>query len=396
MIPGLESLRFEADRGGPGRGAALTIELSHRNIDVLDRASEALAATLADFPNTKDIDDGYTPGKRQLDYSLTEEGHSLGLTQQTLARQLRNAFYGAEAVRQQRGRNEVKVKVRLPREQRVRQYDLEQLLIRTPQGTDVPLAQIARVKPGRAYTTISRRNGRRTVTVTANVEPISQSSQMQTTLEAEVLPELARSFPGLSYGWEGRQQDMKESTASLFTGLIIALFVIYALLAVQFVSYYQPVVVMIAIPFGIVGAVLGHIIMGYALSLMSMMGIVALCGVVVNDSLVLIDYANRRRRDGASPSEAIHQAGGRRFRPILLTTLTTFGGLAPMIFETSRQARFMIPMAISLGFGILFATTITLVIVPCLYLMAEDVQGAIRLLYSGNREPAEIQDPGLS
>ena len=302
MIPGLESLRFEADRGGPGRGAALTIELSHRNIDVLDRAGEALAATLADFPNAKDIDDGYTPGKRQLDYSLNREGHSLGLTQQALARQLRNAFYGSEAVRQQRGRNEVKVKVRLPREQRVHQYDLEQLLIRTPQGTDVPLAQIARVERGRAYTTISRRNGRRTVTVTANVEPISQTSQMQATLEAEVLPELAATFPGLSYAWEGRQQDMKESTTSLFIGLIIALFAIYALLAVPFVSYYQPIVVMIAIPFGIVGAVLGHIIMGYALSLMSMMGIVALCGVVVNDSLVLLDYANRRRREGASPS----------------------------------------------------------------------------------------------
>ncbi|KPK35139.1 MAG: cobalt-zinc-cadmium resistance protein, partial [Phycisphaerae bacterium SG8_4] len=157
MIPGLESLRFEADRGGPGRGAALTIELSHRNIDVLDRAGEALATTLADFPNVKDIDDGYTPGKRQLDYSLNREGHSLGLTQQALARQLRNAFYGSEAVRQQRGRNEVKVKVRLPREQRVHQHDLEQLLIRTPRGTDVPLAQIARVEPGRAYTTISRR-----------------------------------------------------------------------------------------------------------------------------------------------------------------------------------------------------------------------------------------------
>jgi len=373
LIPGLESLRFESDRGGPGRGAALTIELSHRDIDVLDRAGEALAAMLADFPNVKDIDDGYTPGKRQLDYSLTHEGHSLGLTQQALARQLRNAFYGAEAVRQQRGRNEIKVKVRLPREQRERQYDLEQLLIRTPQGTDVPLAQVAHVKPGRAYTTINRRNGRRTVTVTANVEPMSQSSQVQATLEAEVLPKLARSFPGLSYGWEGRQQDMKESTTSLFSGLLIALLAIYALLAVPFASYYQPIVVMIAIPFGIVGAVLGHIIMGYALSLMSMMGIVALCGVVINDSLVLIDYANRRRRDGASPSEAIHQAGGRRFRPILLTTLTTFGGLAPMIFETSRQARFMIPMAISLGFGILFATAITLVIVPCLYLMAEDV-----------------------
>ena len=381
QVPGLESLRFESDRGGPGRGAALTIELSHRDIDVLDRASEALAGMLADFANVKDIDDGYTPGKRQLDFSLTEEGHSLGLTQAALARQLRNAFYGAEAVRQQRGRNEVRVKVRLPREQRVRQYDLEELLIRTPQGTDVPLAQIARVERGRSYTTITRRNGRRTVTVTANVEPISQTSQIQATLGADVLPPLTRDFPGLSYRWEGRQQDMKESSASLFSGLFLALFAIYALLAIPFGSYYQPIVVMIAIPFGIVGAVLGHIIMGYSLSLMSMMGIVALCGVVVNDSLVLIDYANRRRREGASASEAIHRAGGRRFRPILLTTLTTFGGLSPMIFETSRQARFMIPMAISLGFGILFATTITLVIVPCLYLMADDVRRFIVMVH---------------
>ena len=394
LIPGLESLRFESDRGGPGRGAALTIELSHRDIDVLDRAGEALATTLAGFSNVKDIDDGYTPGKRQLDYSLTEEGHGLGLTQQALARQLRNAFYGAEAVRQQRGRNEVRVKVRLPREQRVRQYDLEQLLIRTPQGTDVPLAQIAQVEPGRAYTAINRRNGRRTVTVTANVEPMSQTSQVMATLESEVLPQLAKGFPGLSYGWEGRQQDMKESTESLYTDLFLALFAIYVLLAVPFRSYYQPIVVMIAIPFGIVGAVLGHILMGYSLSLMSMMGIVALCGVVVNDSLILIDYANRQWRKGASPFEAIHKAGGRRFRPILMTTLTTFGGLAPMIFETSRQARFMIPMAISLGFGILFATSITLVIVPCLYLMAEDVRRIIGRLPATSREPAVIHSPG--
>ncbi len=373
-IPGLESLRFEADRGGPGRGAALTIELSHRRIDVLERAGEALAASLADFSNVRDIDDGYTPGKRQLDFSLTEEGHSLGLTQQTLARQLRNAFYGAEAARQQRGRNEVRVKVRLPREQRVRQYDLEHLLVRTPLGTDVPLAQIARVERGRSYTVINRRNGRRTVTVTANVEPISQTSQVQATLEAEILPQLLRDFPGLSYAWEGRQQDMMESTAKLFSGLLLALFAIYAMLAIPFRSYYQPIIVMIAIPFGIVGAVLGHVIMGYAVSLMSMMGIVALCGVVVNDSLVLLDFSNRRKREGISAYEAITQAGRRRFRPILLTTLTTFGGLAPMIFETSRQARFMIPMAISLGYGILFATTISLIIVPCLYMIADDVR----------------------
>jgi multidrug efflux pump subunit AcrB len=395
-LPGLESLRFESDRGGPGRGAALTVELSHRDIDVLDKASEALAARLADFANVRDIDDGYTPGKRQLDFSLTDEGHGLGLTQQSLARQLRNSFYGSEAVRQQRGRNEVRVKVRLPREQRIRQYDLEHLLVRTPQGTDVPLRQIAEIKRGRAYTAINRREGRRTVSVTANVEPMSQTSQVQAALEAEVLPQLAEDFPGLSYGWEGRQQDMTESTGSLFRGLLMALFAIYALLAIPFRSYYQPLIVMIAIPFGIVGAVLGHMLMGYALSLQSLMGVVALSGVVVNDSLVLIDYANRLAREGTSPLDAIHQAGVRRFRPIMLTTLTTFGGLAPMIFERSLQARFMIPMAISLGFGILFATAISLVIVPCLYSMAEDIRRALqgaRVIEdetTGSQEPVGI------
>jgi len=393
QIAGLESLRFEADRGGPGGGAALTVELSHRDIDVLDRASAALAERLTTFPNVKDIDDGFTPGKRQLDYSLTEEGHSLGLTQQTLARQLRNAFYGSEAVRQQRGRNEVKVKVRLPRAQRVRQYDLDQLLIRTPQGTDIPVTQIANIKVGRSYTVINRRNGRRTVTVTANVEPISQTSQMEGVLKEELLPQLATDFPGLSYGWEGRQQDMRESTSSLVMGLILALFGIYTLLAIPFGSYYQPLIVMIAIPFGIVGAVLGHILMGYALSLLSLMGIVALSGVVVNDSLVLIDYANRRTKEGVSAFDAIHQAGVRRFQPILLTTLTTFGGLAPMIFETSRQARFMIPMAISLGFGILFATTITLVIVPCLYSIAEDIRRFIAGLSRVDNEVEMVERP---
>ena len=185
---------------------------------------------------------------------------------------------------------------------------------------------------------------------------------------------------------------MNESTGSLMRGLLIALFAIFALLAIPFRSYYQPVIVMIAIPFGIVGAVLGHILMGYSLSLQSLMGVVALSGVVVNDSLVLIDYANRLVRDGTTPRNAIHQAGLRRFRPIMLTTLTTFGGLAPMIFEKSLQARFMIPMAISLGFGILFATVITLIIVPCLYSMAEDIR---RVLKRGDQATEEHNLEGL-
>ncbi len=374
QIPGLESLRFESDRGGPGSGAALTIELSHRNIEVLDKASEKLAELLNDFSNVKDIDDGYTPGKEQLNFKIKPEGQSLGLTGSEIARQVRNSFYGAEALRQQRGRNEIRVRVKLPKEQRNSEYDIEQLLVRTPSGKDVPLMQVATVERGRSYTVIQRRNGRRTVTVTANVEPIDDTGQVKTTLEQDILPQLTKDYPGLSFGWEGRQADFSEGMQNLMIGFVFALLAIYAMLAIPFKSYFQPVIVMVAIPFGIIGAVIGHMLMGYSLSMLSMMGIIALSGVVVNDSLILIDYANRTRKENnLSAFEAIHQAGVRRFRPIMLTTLTTFGGLSPMIFETSRQARFMIPMAISLGFGILFSTLVTLVIVPCLYMLLEDV-----------------------
>jgi len=377
-VAGLESLRFQSDRGGPGSGAALTVELSHSDIDVLDRASAALAKRLAEFPNVKDIDDGYTPGKQQLDFSIKPEGQSLGLTSAEVARQVRNAFSGAEALKQQRGRNEVTVRVRLPKSERASEYHVENLMIHTPAGTFVPLIEIADVERGRAYTTISRRNARRTVTVSANVEPIGETGRVQAALDSTLLPELAREYPGLVYGYQGRQADMKESMQSLFGGFAMAILLIYFLLAIPFRSYSQPLIVMFAIPFGAFGAVLGHLLMGYNLSLMSMMGIVALSGVVVNDSLVLIDYANRRRRKGVGPVEAIHAAGLRRFRPIVPTTLTTFGGLSPMMFETSRQARFMIPMALSLGFGILFATVITLILVPCLYLLIEDIHQWVR------------------
>ena len=378
QIPGLESLKFKSNQGGPASGAALTVELSHRDVDVLDRASSALAAELGEYANLKDIDDGFSPGKQQLDFRLLPEGRSLGLTAREVARQVRSAFYGAEALRQQRGRNEIKVMVMLPGAQRVSEYDIEQLLIHTPAGGDVQLHQVAEVARNRAYTSIERRDGRRTVEVTADVEPRRATSQVLATLKADTLPRLALEYPGLTYNFEGRQADMRKSMASLMGGFVIAMIVIYALLAIPFRSYIQPVIVMAAIPFGLVGAVIGHIIMGYSLSIISMMGLVALAGVVVNDSLVMIVYANDLRRQGTSAIEAIQQAGIRRFRPILLTTITTFGGLAPMIFETSRQARFMIPMAISLGYGILFATLITLLLVPSLYLIIEDVRNRIR------------------
>lgn len=387
---GLESLRFESDRGGPGGGAALTVELSHRDTDVLDRASAALAERLDEFANLKDIDDGFTPGKEQLDFSIRPEGQALGLMSSEIARQVRHAFSGVEALRQQRGRNEVTVRVRLPEEERRSEFDIENLMIRTPAGAFVPLMEVAEVKRGRAYTGIDRRDARRTVTVSAGIEPLGETGRVMAALNGTVLPQLARDFPGLTYGYQGRQASLKESSTGLFSGFGLALIVIYFLLAIPFRSYIQPMIVMIAIPFGVVGAILGHMAMGYNLSLMSMMGIVALSGVVVNDSLVLIDYANRRRQEGDTPFEAIRAAGVRRFRPIILTTLTTFGGLAPMIFETSRQARFMIPMALSLGYGILFATVITLLLVPCLYLLIEDFRAWIRSRFGEETHPEAL------
>ncbi|MGD2013716.1 MAG: efflux RND transporter permease subunit [Desulfobacterales bacterium] len=373
-LPGLEFLKFESDAGGPGRGAAISIELSHRRIEILEKASAELAEAMGFFPNVKDIDDGYAPGKQQIDFQIKPEGRSLGLRSREVARQIRHAYYGAEVLRQQRGRNEVKVMVRLPREERASEYNLEQMILRTPGGIEIPLREAVELTRGRAYTTIDRRDGRRIVTVSADVRPRSEADQVTQSLMADTLPMLQQKYPGLTYGFEGRQADRRESIQSLLKGLLMALVVIYAMLAVPFNSFVQPMIIMMSIPFGIVGAVIGHLIMGYSLSVMSMFGVVALSGVVINDSLVLINFANRERSAEMNADDAIYSAGIQRFRPVLLTTLTTFGGLAPMIFETSRQARFLIPMAVSLGFGIVFATLITLVLVPSLYMIVEDLK----------------------
>ena len=376
---GLQSILFESDRGGPGNGAALSVELSHRDIDILDTASSELADKIAIFESSSDVNDGFSPGKEQLDFQITAAGESLGLTTTDIARQIRNSFQGATALKQQRGRNEVTVRVRLPEDERISEFNIENMMIRTSQGTFVPLMQVATVSRNRAYTSISRRDGRRVVIVTSNVDPIGKVPQIVETLQATTLPALIKKYPGLSYEFRGRQSDRKDSMGSLFVGFGFSMMAIYALLAIPFRSYIQPIIVMFAIPFGLVGALIGHVLMGYNLSVMSMMGIIALSGVIVNDSLVLVDYANKRMASGYTPHDAIRAAGKRRFRPIMLTTLTTFGGLAPMIFETSRQARFMIPMAISLGFGILFVTLIALILVPCFFLVIDDMR---KWLYS--------------
>lgn len=379
-VAGVDAVNFQADRGGPGGGQkGLTIQLSHRDAGTLDAAGERVAAALQNFANIKDVDDGVQLGKVQFDFTVKPEAQALGLDARSIAQQIRHSFYGAEALRQLRGRNEVKTMVRLPESQRASEFDIENLVLLTPQGGEIPILDAVDIERGRAFTVIDRNNGRRVIEVTAETTSDGDVGPIMNDLEATVMPALMQDFPGLSWKFEGRQADMAESMQTLVIGLLMALFCIFALLAIPFNNYYQPLVIMCCIPFGIVGAVIGHVIMGYNLSLMSLFGVVALSGVVVNDSLVLIDFANRRQRDeGASPAIAIQQAGIARFRAILLTTLTTFGGLAPMILETSRQARFMIPMAISLGFGILFATIIVLVLVPCFYLILEDLAAVFR------------------
>lgn len=374
-VVGLESLTFRSDLGGPRGGNPIEVELSHKDLGVLERAAGELADTIRTYSGVKDVDDGFERGKVQFDFKLRPEARSLGVTATDLGRQVRGAFYGAEAFRQQRGRDEVKIMVRLPEDERRSEYNLEEMMIRAPGGGEIPLAEAAVIDRGRAYTEIKRVDGRRVVSVTGDLVPgVANAKNIMAELTRSALPDLMAGYPGLGFSQEGESRERAESLQSLGQGFVLALIVIFAMLAIPFKSYIQPLIIMVSIPFGIVGAVAGHLIMGYEVSIMSMMGIVALSGVVVNDSLVLIDAANRRHRDGDTPFEAITWAGARRFRPIMLTSLTTFFGLAPMIFETSLQARFLIPMAISLGFGILFSTLIALVLVPSLYLMVEDAK----------------------
>lgn len=374
-IRGVDQITFEAERGPAGYQQDISVDLSHNDISQLESASMTFVERMSAFENTRDISDNYNRGKQQFDFELLPAGRNLGLTANEVGRQVRDAFFGALAMRQLRGTSEIEVRVKLPQEERKDIRNLEDFIIRTPEGVEVPLLDVVKVKEQEAYTSINRRDGRRIVSVGMDVEPSNKINQVITSINKEVLPQLRADYPGLTWSFEGSNADMRESTATLWGTFAMAMMIIYVLLALAFNNYTQPLIVMFAIPFGIVGAVIGHIILGYQLSLVSLMGMIALAGVVVNDSLIMVDYTNGLRKNAnTSAYNAIHEAGLRRFRPIILTTLTTFGGLAPIILERSSQAFYIIPMAISLGFGIVFATAIILVIVPCLYLVLEDVK----------------------
>jgi len=372
-MAGLEALKF-ASSSGPGAGAAVDVQLTASDTETLAAASADLLERLRAFPQLTDHDNSYASGKPQLDFHLRPEAATYGLTGNDVARQLRAAFYGSEALREQRGRHELKVMVRLPDEQRSSEYDIEQMEIRTPTGDMVPLRSVATLERNRAPTEITREDGKRIVNVTAELAPgVPSSREVLEALEEEVFPELREAYPALKIEMAGEQREQGEVFRSLLMNTALVMIVMFAMLAIPFRSYIQPVIVMAAIPMGFVGAVAGHVIMDYALSMISFFGIIALAGVVVNDSLVLIDATNQRRRDGSTAAEAVMWGGTRRLRPILLTSLTTFFGLAPMIAETSMQARFLIPMAISLGFGVLFATFVILLLVPALYVIVADI-----------------------
>jgi multidrug efflux pump subunit AcrB len=377
-VPGVESLVFTTDL--VQLGANIDIQLAHERFDVLQRASEQVKVLLAEYPGVEDIVSNYVRGKRELKIRLRPEARTLGITETDLGNQLRAAFYGAEALRLQRGRNEVRVMVRYPQDDRRHLADLENLRVRTPDGGELPLSRAADVVGGYGFSSINRTDRKRVINVSADVDSRrGNAAEIRGHLQQSVLPALMDAYPGLSYDMEGEARELNEVKSSMGRGYLLALFGIFALLAIPFRSYSQPLLIMVAIPFGIVGAIFGHVLMGYALSIMSVFGIVALSGVVVNDSLLLIDYVNVRRREGDALRDALLEAGRRRFRPILLTSLTTFFGLMPMILETSMQAKFLIPMAISLGFGIMFATGITLLLIPSLYLVLEDVRRLLGL-----------------
>jgi len=370
-IPGAQSVTFKAEIGHSG--SPLDIQLSADSYDDLREIAKKIRAKLSEYPSVFDIEDSISNGKTELQLAIKPEAQALGLTLSNLAKQVRQAFYGEQVQRIQRGKDDIKVFVRYPKNERESIYNLNNMMIRTPDRDEVPFIEVATVTPGVSPSAIIRIDRQRTFNVTADLNKETGNlgilkKDLQTYLDQAILQ-----YPSMSYSLEGEAKEQEESFSSLAYGLIFVLFAIYALLAIPFKSYSQPLIVMSVIPFGAIGAVLGHVIMDTPLTLMSMLGMLALTGVVVNDSLVLVDYVNKQRAEGVPLSEAVRNSGAARFRPVMLTSVTTFAGLMPLLFETSIQAQFLIPMAISLGFGILFATVITLLIIPVNYVILEDI-----------------------
>jgi multidrug efflux pump subunit AcrB len=372
-IPGVERLTFATLEGGPA-GNPIEIQLSGQDFDQLKQAAAELEIELATFPGTFDISNNFKPGKQEKKVRIKEGSRSIGITMRDLARQIRQAFYGEEALRIQRNRNDVKVMVRYADKERRSLSGIEEMRIRTADGQQIPIEEVADIVPGRAYSVINRVDRKRTITVISDIDTvIANASVITRELKENFLPALMERYPGIVYDFEGQEKRTRESLDSIKSGYLLAMMGIFLLLASQFRSYIQPVIIMMAIPFGLIGAIMGHLIMGLEFTLISIFGIVALSGIVVNDSLILIDFINRALRNGTDLNRAVIESGKARFRPVLLTSVTTIAGLFPLLLERSFQAQFLIPMAVSICFGLLVATVLTLLYVPALYLIIVDV-----------------------
>ncbi|MGY8691225.1 MAG: efflux RND transporter permease subunit, partial [Verrucomicrobiales bacterium] len=324
-------------------------------------------------------------GQDELEFTLKPRAYELGLTQASLASQIRQAFYGEEAQRIMRGVDDIRVMVRLPREARRSLHTLDRMKVRTPSGAEVPLATVSNVAFAKAPSFVERNGGAEVIRIGAmpddeNVDIMGIAREITPRLQ-----ELVNEGEDLSFQWTGYIAESEESKRRTIIGGIALCFILYSLLAIPFKSIVQPFFVMLALPFGIIGALLGHIFMDITPSYLSIFGMLALAGVVVNDSLVMVDYINNRLKEGLSLREACLEAGARRFRPIMLTSVTTFVGLMPLLMERSLQAQFLIPMAVSLGFGVLFATGITLYLIPCSLLLAEDLGKPFRRFWNWYR-----------
>lgn len=377
-IPGVKELSFRAELGRGGD--PINVQLSGNDFTKLNALAAQVKAKLAEYEGLFDIKNSFDGGKDEVQLRIRPEAEQLGLNLKLLGTQVRHAIYGAEAQRIQRNQSEVKVMVRAPKDERYSLSDLQNLRIHTPSGADVPLSEVASIVIGSGSATITHVDRQRIINVTADLNKEKISANKVVADLKKWFPELLSNHPGVKVDMEGEQLEQKKFMGSLAFGFAIALLSIYILLAIPFASYTQPLMVMSVIPFSIIGAIGGHSVMGISLSVSSIMGVLALIGVVVNDSLVLVDYTNKRIKEGASVAKAIRIAGSARFRPILLTSLTTFAGLTPLIMDKSTQAQFLIPMAVSLGFGILFATMLTLILIPTFYLIVEDIKSVfIRL-----------------
>ena len=383
-IPGVKQVEFESDLFSTG--PPIEIKLSSVSRNDLKKVTSILKDKLQTYAGVFDIKDSFSAGKDEIKLTLRPEAQNYGITMSSLARQVRQAFYGDEVQRIQRGRDEIKVFLRYPKNERVSLNNLEQMNVRVGNNIEVPLGQVAQGELASGYSTITRTDRKRSINIVADVDLTkANANEILAKFEKDHISPLLKDYPSVNYSFEGEQREQRDTLGSLFKNFALALFVVYVLLAVPFKSYLQPLIIMSAIPFGFTGAVIGHLVMGMNLAVLSIIGIVALSGVVVNDSLVMVDFINRyKREDGKSNLEAAMAAGPRRFRPILLTSVTTFVGLFPLLIEKSVQAKFLVPMAISLAFGVLFATLITLILVPTSYMVIEDIKGIFYKYFKKN------------